>query len=247
MRVCVKQFRVGRVSRDHYSEVYKLEQAYEAKRHKERVSAHSSQQRKNLEQEDNSNDLKLLLESKMLEILKLRDIIDISKLGKESFEHEFRIIEKKYRESEDEKRSLINLVDLSNNLILNYENLIVNYRTNLESSKEESKKLKAENELLKKLSKEGERREKSRLRELKELKIKLNNESIEKQCIEQSVEEMMSIIEQYQDHIGVLENHMVDLVIENQNDKMFKILPIKKRWLRRTLDFQKKIPQPLEC
>lgn len=186
---------------------------------------------------ENENVLKLQLEKKLYEILRLRDIIDNSRLSKESFENEFQVIRDQLRESENERTSLLRLVDLSNNLIANYENLIRDYRTKLENSKNELEASRASNELLKKQSEEIKRSERRKQSEFDALKGKFNKESVEKGYLEQSVQKMVYLIEQYQEHIQVLENFMVDLVIENQKDDSGKFLLLKQQIKERTFNF----------
>lgn len=181
--------------------------------------------------------LKQLLDSNMREIFRLRESMDISKIRKESFDHEFRMIEKKCRESDNEKRSLITLVDMSNNLIANYENLIVKYRRELTSSKEEVEVLKAENDSLKKLSKEREIRKQN---EVNNLSFILQNELKEKHLLWQSLQEMKSIVEQYQEQIYILECFMSDCISDNQKHDVSGHLPMKSQFLGRTVNRQSK-------
>lgn len=142
-------------------------------------------------------------ESKKREFLRLSDEMRYLMAVKESFERQL-------NESENERQSLLHLVDMSNNLIANYETLIANYRTNLESSKREVEALKASYESMKKTLEESERRERKKQKELDALKLRLKKESEEKGFLFKSLQEMFSIIEQYQNHIQIMENVMVD-------------------------------------
>lgn len=119
----------------------------------------------------------------------------IEKLKKQDKDRE---IAKRLRDSENERASLLHLVDMSNNLIANYENLIANYRTNLGSSKTEIKILKEQNILLNKTL--------ERLKiDIEKLKKQLNYFTEENINLQVSFHEMISLYEEHESQLQFFE------------------------------------------
>lgn len=152
------------------------------------------------------NRLKYQLERKERENLGLSDKIDCKMFERDNIETENREMKEKLSESENEKSSLINLVDLSNNLVVNYENLIANYRKHLVSSKEESKALKDSSDLLEKSLKEMEKEKLELQCKIDKLNKALEEELNEKKVFMRFFEATKSVNEQNNDFIQYLEN-----------------------------------------
>lgn len=147
------------------------------------------------------NVLKNLLDKKIREVLGLRETVEFSKINNELIDSKNRALEDQLRESENERRSLLRLIDLSNNLIANYENLIVNYRTNLESSKKE----------LETLKKQLEECEKLKQSEIDALTFRCNKELKEKKSYLRKLRKMMTFNVHKEEQIQFYENYIVNI------------------------------------
>lgn len=157
------------------------------------------------------NGLKALLESKIRENLGLREKVEFLKISSEMFDIENRRMKDQLRESEDEKTSLLRLVDLSNNLIANYEDLIHNYKTNLESFKKELDASKVLNESLNQRKKYLEEIDEIKQSEIDSLRFRCKEETKAKKFYFRSYQKLMTLFSRNEKQIQFYEDHIVNI------------------------------------